>query len=48
MFEFAKKTRLSEVLLTENKLLRRYVSSKNQDIVRIIETIKNAENEDLA
>ena len=44
LFEYSKKTRLTEVLLTENKVLRKYVSQKNKEIVKLIETIKNAEN----
>ena len=44
LFEYSKKTRLTEVLLTENKILRKYVCEKNKEIVKLIETIKNAEN----
>lgn len=44
LFEYAKKTRLSEVLVTENKLLRKYVSAKNKNLVKLIESISNAEN----
>jgi hypothetical protein len=47
LFEFAKKTRLSETLLRENKLLRKFVSGKNKDIVKLITSITNSQNSDL-
>ena len=47
IFEFAKKTKLSETLITENELLRKYISQKNKEIVKLIESINSTENEDL-
>jgi chromosome segregation ATPase len=47
VFEYAKKTRLAEVLITENKLLRKFVTAKNKYIVKLIEAIANAENQEL-
>ena len=47
IFEFAKKTKLSETLITENELLRKYISQKNKEIVKLIESINSTENQEL-
>ena len=36
VFQFAKKTKLSEVLLNENQILRKAILTKNKEIVRLI------------
>ena len=41
IFEFAKKTKLSETLLSENQILRKAITNKNSEIVKLIEGISN-------
>lgn len=47
VFEFAKKTKLTEVLISENKLLRKSITGKNKEIVKLIEGIAKADNEEI-
>ena len=47
VLEFAKTAKLSEVLISENKVLRQSITKKNKEIVKLIETIGQAQNEDI-
>lgn len=46
--EFAKTAKLTEVLIGENKVLRQSISKKNKEIVKLIDTIGQADTEDIA
>lgn len=48
VLEFAKTAKLTEVLIGENKVLRQSIAGKNREIVRLIEGIAQAENEEVA
>lgn len=48
VLEFAKTARLTELLIAENKLLRTSVAKKNSEIVTMIQTIGQADNQDIA
>lgn len=47
VLEFAKTARLTEVLIGENKILRQSITKKNKEIVKLIEEIGQAENEEI-
>ena len=47
VLEFAKTAKLTEVLIGENKVLRQSIAGKNKEIVRLIEGIGQAENEEI-
>lgn len=47
VLEFAKTAKLTEVLIGENKVLRQSIASKNKEIVKLIEGIGQAENEEI-
>lgn len=47
VLEFAKTAKLSEVLISENKVLRQSITKKNKEIVKLIESIGQAQNEDI-
>ena len=42
VLEFAKTAKLSEVLISENKVLRQSITKKNKEIVKLIESIGQA------
>lgn len=48
VMEFAKTAKLTEVLIGENKVLRQSISKKNKEIVKLIDTIGQADTEDIA
>ena len=45
--EFAKTAKLTEVLIEENKILRVSIAKKNKEIVKLIQGIGKAENEEI-
>lgn len=47
VLEFAKTAKLTEVLIGENKILRQSIAGKNREIVKLIEGIGEAENEEV-
>lgn len=47
VLEFAKTAKLTEVLIGENKVLRQSIAKKNNQIVKIIQNIGLAENDEI-
>lgn len=47
VLEFAKTAKLTEVLIEENKILRVSIAKKNKEIVKLIQGIGKAENEEI-
>jgi ABC-type uncharacterized transport system ATPase component len=47
VLEFAKTAKLTEVLIEENKILRLSIAKKNKEIVKLIQGIGKAENEEI-
>lgn len=48
VLEFAKTAKLTEVLIRENKVLRQSIAGKDREIVKLIEGIGLAQNEEVA
>ena len=46
VLEFAKTAKLTEVLISENSVLRKSIGAKNKEIVRLIEGIGEAQSEE--
>ncbi len=47
VLEFAKTAKNTQVLIKENKILRQSIALKNKEIVKLIEGIGEAQNEEI-